>query len=39
MSRIDETKFMFTLSDLDNVNHIVVFMTGQEPFPDGMCFI
>uniref|UniRef100_H2YXK0 Protein Hikeshi n=1 Tax=Ciona savignyi TaxID=51511 RepID=H2YXK0_CIOSA len=36
LNMIDETKFMFTLMDLDNVNHIVVFMTGQQAFPDGM---
>jgi len=34
-SRVDATKFLFSVSDLDNVNHIVVFMTGSEPFPEG----
>ncbi|XP_013384654.1 protein Hikeshi-like [Lingula anatina] len=34
--QISETQFLFNITDADNVNHIVVFMTGQVPFPDGM---
>ena len=34
--RVDATKFVFTILDLENVNHIVVFMTGAEPFPEGI---
>jgi len=26
---------IFNIPDADNINHIVVFMTGQIPFPDG----
>nr|CAB3252831.1 protein Hikeshi [Phallusia mammillata] len=36
VTQVDDAKFMFTLADLDNVNHIVVFMTGQQPFADGI---
>lgn len=36
VSRVDATKFLFTILDLENVNHIVVFMTGSEPFPEGI---
>lgn len=34
--QIEQTKFLFTIGDADNVNHIAVFMTGQTPFPDGL---
>ena len=27
---------MFNIQEADNINHIVVFMTGQTPFPDGL---
>lgn len=33
--QIDERKVVFDLGDLTDANHIVVFMTGQVPFPDG----
>lgn len=33
MKVVGETKFVFTLTNMENVNHIVVFMTGQQAFP------
>uniref|UniRef100_A0A1B6LN33 Uncharacterized protein n=1 Tax=Graphocephala atropunctata TaxID=36148 RepID=A0A1B6LN33_9HEMI len=33
---IGERQFLSVVTDADNVNHIVIFMTGQLPFPDGM---
>uniref|UniRef100_A0A2L2YD89 Uncharacterized protein n=2 Tax=Parasteatoda tepidariorum TaxID=114398 RepID=A0A2L2YD89_PARTP len=33
---IDSTKFVTNIVDADNVNHIVVFLTGVQPFPDGL---
>ncbi|KAG8185888.1 hypothetical protein JTE90_028889 [Oedothorax gibbosus] len=33
---IDTTKFMTNIVDADNINHIVVFLTGAQPFPDGL---
>jgi hypothetical protein len=35
MQQVGETQFLFNIQDADNINHIVVFMTGQTPFPDG----
>jgi len=34
--RVGETQFLVNITDADNINHIVVFMTGSEPFPEGM---
>ncbi|ELU03246.1 hypothetical protein CAPTEDRAFT_191635 [Capitella teleta] len=34
--QVSETHCLFNIPDADNINHIVVFMTGQTPFPDGM---
>uniref|UniRef100_T1ITE7 Uncharacterized protein n=1 Tax=Strigamia maritima TaxID=126957 RepID=T1ITE7_STRMM len=34
--RVGETQFLFNIIDADSINHIVVFMTGTEPFPEGM---
>ncbi|KAL3842587.1 hypothetical protein ACJMK2_020581 [Sinanodonta woodiana] len=34
--QISENKFIFNIQDADNINHIVVFLTGQVPFPDGL---
>ncbi|PRD21321.1 UNVERIFIED_CONTAM: Hikeshi [Trichonephila clavipes] len=33
---LDTTKFVTNIVDADNVNHIVVFLTGAQPFPDGL---
>lgn len=33
--QVEETKFLFNIEEIGNANHIVVFMTGQTPFPDG----
>ncbi|GJQ84330.1 hypothetical protein Trydic_g5268 [Trypoxylus dichotomus] len=33
--QISETKFVTTILEADNVNHIVVFLTGVMPFPEG----
>jgi len=34
--QVGETQFLTTIHDADNINHIVVFMTGTVPFPQGM---
>ena len=34
--QVGETQFLTTIHDADNINHIVVFMTGTIPFPQGM---
>ncbi|KAL4225113.1 hypothetical protein ACF0H5_015806 [Mactra antiquata] len=34
--QVSENQFLFNVPDADNINHIVVFMTGQIPFPDGL---
>ena len=34
--QIGENQILFNIQDADNINHIVVFMTGQTPFPDGL---
>nr|XP_022919465.1 protein OPI10 homolog [Onthophagus taurus] len=33
--QIEQTKFITTIVDADNINHIVVFLTGVMPFPEG----
>nr|CAG4635053.1 EOG090X0D82 [Alona affinis] len=33
--QISPTQFMITVPDADNINHLVVFLTGAVPFPDG----
>lgn len=33
--QVDATKVMCNIENADNVNHVVVFMTGTSPFPDG----
>ncbi|XP_046360663.1 protein Hikeshi-like [Haliotis cracherodii] len=35
LQQVSETQFLFNISDADNINHVVLFMTGQTPFPDG----
>lgn len=34
--QISESHFLITIPDADNVNHVVVFLTGTTPFPEGM---
>lgn len=33
--QVGETQFLCTIPDADSINHVVVFMTGQVPFPEG----
>lgn len=33
---MDETKFLLNIAEADNINHIVVFLTGTIPLPVGM---
>lgn len=33
--QVDETHFVIDIVDPDNLNHVVVFLTGQVPFPEG----
>jgi hypothetical protein len=32
---VSETQFLTQLNDIENINHIVVYMTGEVPFPEG----
>ncbi|XP_011501346.1 PREDICTED: protein OPI10 homolog [Ceratosolen solmsi marchali] len=34
--QIEENQFLITVPDADNINHVVVFLTGTVPFIDGM---
>ncbi|XP_017770182.1 PREDICTED: protein OPI10 homolog [Nicrophorus vespilloides] len=34
--QISETQFLTTILDVDNINHIVLFLTGAVPFPEGL---
>ncbi|XP_066601430.1 protein OPI10 homolog [Prorops nasuta] len=34
--QIGENQFLITVPDADNINHIVLFLTGTIPFPDGV---
>ncbi|XP_053670138.1 protein OPI10 homolog [Anopheles nili] len=34
--QISDSHFLITIPDADNVNHVVVFLTGAIPFPEGM---
>lgn len=33
--QIDENKFLLNIPDADNINHVVVFLTGAVPLPAG----
>ena len=33
---VDLNKFLITIQNADDINHVVVFMTGSQPFPEGM---
>ena len=34
--QVSENQFLFNIPEADNINHVVVFMTGQMPFPEGL---
>ena len=34
--QIVENQFLITIPDADDINHVVVFLTGSIPFTDGM---
>ncbi|ESO99580.1 hypothetical protein LOTGIDRAFT_141873 [Lottia gigantea] len=34
--QVGETQFMFNIPEADNINHVVVFMTGQTAFPQNL---
>lgn len=34
--QVGPTQFVFTLLDVESIHHVVVFLTGVTPFPDGM---
>lgn len=34
--QISEAQFLINIAEADNVNHVVVFLTGTTPFPEGM---
>ncbi|PSN37994.1 Protein OPI10 [Blattella germanica] len=34
--QVGETQFLTTIHSVENINHIVVFLTGVIPFPEGM---
>lgn len=34
---VGSNQVITTIPDADSINHIVVFLTGQEAFPEGMC--
>lgn len=33
--QISEAQFIMTIPDADNINHVVLFLTGNIPFPEG----
>ena len=34
--RISDNQFSIVIPDIESVNHIVIYMTGEMPFPDGL---
>ncbi|TIB99224.1 UPF0220-domain-containing protein [Wallemia mellicola] len=36
LQQVDETHFTFTLSKPEELNHVVIFLTGQIAFPEGI---
>ncbi|KAJ8299012.1 hypothetical protein KUTeg_023072 [Tegillarca granosa] len=36
IQQVSETQFLFNIPDATDINHIVIFLTGQTPFPDGL---
>jgi len=34
--QVSEAQFLFNLDNYDSINHVVVFMTGAAPFPEGL---
>ena len=34
--QIGPTQFVFNLAAVESIHHVVVFLTGTAPFPDGM---
>lgn len=34
--RVDETKFLLNIPEADNINHIVIFLTGTIQLPVGL---
>lgn len=34
--QISDAQFVINIAEADNVNHVVVFLTGTTPFPEGM---
>lgn len=34
--QVGETQFLTVIPEADNINHVVVFLTGTQPFPDGL---
>ena len=34
--QVGPTQFVFNLLDVESIHHVVVFLTGVTPFPDGM---
>lgn len=34
-TQVDPTHFVINIPEADSINHLVVFLTGAIPFPDG----
>lgn len=34
--QVGPTQFVFNLADVERIHHVIVFLTGVTPFPDGM---